>query len=222
MAVFYKYCQIFKYFFEGQFPLKMWNHFDNSYERTNNRVEGDNNKMKLFCGAVNPNIDEAVRLLQQFDAKSSDKYRNAKKSTARPPYKAPDQQKRDANFKQLKVLLIDGSISLKVYIDRIVDLYKFEPKKKYVEDLEDTDDSDATEDEDDESEEDPIPIASSDEEMDTASQASTSQFITCRPLPLIGTQATTSSEVNDGKIACDECGKRYTKRGMNIHKAVQK
>ena len=105
-------------------------------------------------------------------------------------------------------------------------IFKFEPKTKYVEDLEDTDESDATEDEDDEGEEsdeeDPITIASSDEEMDTASQASTSQFITCRPLPLIGTQATTSSEVDDGKIACDECGKRYTKRGMNIHKAVQK
>jgi hypothetical protein len=57
-------------------------------------------------------------------------------------------------------------------------IFKFEPKTKYVEDLEDTDESDATEDEDDEGEEsdeeDPIPIASSDEEIDTASQASTS------------------------------------------------
>ena len=52
-------------FFEGQFPLHMWNHYDNPYERTQNRVEGDNNKMKLYCGAANPNIDKAVRLLQQ-------------------------------------------------------------------------------------------------------------------------------------------------------------
>ncbi len=28
-----------------------------SFERTNNRVEGDNNKMKQFCGAANPHID---------------------------------------------------------------------------------------------------------------------------------------------------------------------
>ena len=30
----------------------MWNHFDNEEERTQNRVEGDNNKMRLFCGAA--------------------------------------------------------------------------------------------------------------------------------------------------------------------------
>ena len=33
--------------------------------------EGDNNRMKLFCGAGNPNIDKAVRLLQQYETTSS-------------------------------------------------------------------------------------------------------------------------------------------------------
>jgi hypothetical protein len=42
----------------------MWNHYDTVYERTNNRVEGDNNKMKNFCGAANPRIDKAIRLLK--------------------------------------------------------------------------------------------------------------------------------------------------------------
>ena len=40
----------------GQFPKTMWNHFDTEYDRTNNRVEGDNNKMKLYCVAANPKI----------------------------------------------------------------------------------------------------------------------------------------------------------------------
>jgi hypothetical protein len=31
-----------------RFPKSMWNHWDNHDERTNNRVEGDNNKMKNF------------------------------------------------------------------------------------------------------------------------------------------------------------------------------
>ena len=83
------------------------------------------------------------------------------------------------DFKQLKDLLNDGSINLKVYIDRIVDLYRFEPKKKYIEELEDTDDSDSEiEDDSDES------VASEeDEEIDT--EATTSR-------PLIHTEATTS------------------------------
>ena len=159
--------------------------------------------MKLFCGAANPNVDKAVRLLQQYETTSSDKYNNAKKSTAKPPYKRPDQQKRDANFKQLKYLLNDGSITLKAYIDRIVDLYRFEPKKKYVEELEDTDDSDS----EIEYESDESVASEEDEEIDT--EATTSR-------PLIDEVA------DDGKIPCDQCGKRFTKRGMNIHKAVHK
>jgi hypothetical protein len=42
---------------------------------------------------------------------------------------------------------------LKAYIDRIANLYQFEPRKKYVEELEDTSESDATDDDDDDSDE---------------------------------------------------------------------
>jgi hypothetical protein len=56
----------------------MWNHWDNHDERTNNRVEGDNNKMKNFCGAADPNIDKAAGLLQMYELDARDKYLNAK------------------------------------------------------------------------------------------------------------------------------------------------
>ncbi|CAF0715286.1 unnamed protein product, partial [Brachionus calyciflorus] len=50
---------------------KKWtNHYDNDHERTQNRVEGDNNRMKLFCGAANPSINKALRLLQQYESPS--------------------------------------------------------------------------------------------------------------------------------------------------------
>jgi hypothetical protein len=127
----------------------MWNHFDNKYERTNNRVEGDNNKMKVFCGASNPNIDKAVRLLQQYEATASDKYTNAKKATAKAPYQEPEIQRREANFKLVKSLLQTGGLELKVYLDQVVDLHTFQPKKKYTEDLDDTDISDESDAEDD-------------------------------------------------------------------------
>jgi hypothetical protein len=84
-----------------------------------------------------------------------------------------------SNFKQLKDLLNDGSINLKVYIDRIVDLYRFEPKKKYTEELEDTDDSDS----EIEYDSDESVASEEDEEIDT--EATTSR-------PLIHTEATTS------------------------------
>ena len=49
-----------------QFAVTM-NHFDNNHDRTNNRVEGDNNKIKLHCGAAEPKIDKAVELLQTWE-----------------------------------------------------------------------------------------------------------------------------------------------------------
>jgi hypothetical protein len=39
-------------------------------------------------------------------------YKNAKKSTAKPPYKRPEDRDRDTKFKQLKDLLKYGTISL--------------------------------------------------------------------------------------------------------------
>ena len=42
----------------------MWNHWDNNDERTNNRVEGDNLKMKQYCGAADPKIDNASKRLR--------------------------------------------------------------------------------------------------------------------------------------------------------------
>ena len=52
-------------YLNGQFPVIMWNHFDNNHDRTDNRVEGDNNKMKSFCWATNLSINKAIAKLQQ-------------------------------------------------------------------------------------------------------------------------------------------------------------
>ena len=66
--------------------------------------------MKCYCGAANPNMDKAVKLLKTFETTKEATYKNAKKSTAKLPYKRPED--RDTKFKQLKDLLKDGTISL--------------------------------------------------------------------------------------------------------------
>jgi hypothetical protein len=108
----------------GQFPETMWSHFDTEHDRTNNRVEGDNNKMKLYCGAANPKIEKAIGLLKIYKASSAEKYHNAKKSTAHHPYKSKEQIIRDVGFGQAKNLLIKGHVTLAVYYTMVVDLYK--------------------------------------------------------------------------------------------------
>ena len=52
MIIFIKYV-IDNYLEGNDFPLELWNHVD-SDERTNNRVEGFNNKLKKYCGAAEP------------------------------------------------------------------------------------------------------------------------------------------------------------------------
>ena len=134
-----------------RFPKEMWNHFDNYNERTNNRVEGDNNKMKLFCRAAQPDIGKAVRLLRQYETTAHDKYKNAQKPNARPPVRKPDVAKKETEFVQLRTLFRTKVVRFKDYFNLILNLYQFYPKKKYVEPLLDTDVSDSEDDEADDS-----------------------------------------------------------------------
>ena len=100
--------------------------------------------MKLFCGAADPKIDKAVGLLQQYEVTAKDKYENAKKENAKAPAQKPEVALREANFRQARRFHRDGKLSFSDYYATILDLHKFEPRKKYVEQLEDTDASDAT------------------------------------------------------------------------------
>ena len=52
--------------------------------------------MKSFCGAADPQIDKAVRLLRQYEKTASDKYLNAKKPNARTPSQRPETSIREA------------------------------------------------------------------------------------------------------------------------------
>jgi hypothetical protein len=151
-----------------------------------------------------------------------------KKSTAKPPYKRPED--RDTKFKQLKDLLKDGTISLEVYINKILDIHKFEPKKKYVEELVDTDESDATsvdEDTDDEESEEEEEY----ESHHTDGEEDDEEIVTNEILSVANAleeevvqdeEVVVAVVVDDGKVACDICGKRYKVNGLNTHKAVHK
>ena len=45
---------------KSRFPKEILNHFDIHNEWTNKRFEGDTNKMKLFCVAADPLIDNHI------------------------------------------------------------------------------------------------------------------------------------------------------------------
>ena len=104
--------------------------------------------MNNFCGAADPNIDKAVKLLQQYDVVSYNKFKNAQKETAQQPRSENSVKERNIKFRLTRKLHRKGKLSTEVYAQEILEIYKFVPKKKYVEDLADTEESDDTEIED--------------------------------------------------------------------------
>ncbi|CAF1103865.1 unnamed protein product, partial [Brachionus calyciflorus] len=54
------------YYFEGNFPKEMWNHYaNNNLPITNNNLEGYNSKLKRYIVVSHPNIFAAVESLQK-------------------------------------------------------------------------------------------------------------------------------------------------------------
>ena len=92
-------------YFEGQFPQKLWNHYDTDSETNNNYVEGDNFKMNQHCNSANPNINKATEMLVRLI-----RDRNIASRTARQFHR-------------------DGEITTEAYIAKILNLYKLVPKK---------------------------------------------------------------------------------------------
>ncbi len=79
---------------------------------------------------------------------------NAKKVQAKDLAQERVVQERGANFKLLRKQLSLEKLTLDDYMDDVQDLYKFVPKKKYTEELEDTSESDPEEEDNGSEEED--------------------------------------------------------------------
>ncbi len=70
----------------GNFPHKLWNHYDTvalKLDKTTNRNEGNNFKMKKYCGAADPDMDKSVKQIKTFEVSARNKYENATKSNAK-------------------------------------------------------------------------------------------------------------------------------------------
>ena len=51
-------------YFEGSFPIDLWNHYNTVGPRTNNNLEGYNNKLKLHVSRAHPNIFKSIEIFQ--------------------------------------------------------------------------------------------------------------------------------------------------------------
>ncbi len=163
--------------------------------------------MKVFCGASDPYIDKAVGLLQSYEASASDKYLNAKKCTARAMSQEPDIIRREETFKTLRNLLRNRRLDLEAYKAEVLNLHKFEPKRKYLEELEDTDESDDPDDEEDHSD---------DETAGSLAAYVDSLGDVFADVGLADARSNVDDAVDDAaRIPCRFCAKLFKPRGMN-------
>ena len=88
------------------FTIQTWNHFKTEDELTNNRVEGDNFQMNNCCGAAHPDISKAVKLLQGYESKAADKYRNGSREDARAAMCRIEDHDRNRDFAKLVNIII--------------------------------------------------------------------------------------------------------------------
>jgi hypothetical protein len=134
-------------YFEGKFPMNFWNHFSTEDPRTNNNVEGYNNKLKCFVGAASPNIFKMVEIFKNEESSADKAFRKAVPQDisikpSNPPPSKTHYADKNVELKLIKDLYNKKQISLETYLASIVSLYEFNRKKKYSnEDLTDSDDS---------------------------------------------------------------------------------
>ena len=203
-----------KNYFDGEFPVVMWNHFDTVGDRTNNRVEGDNTKMKSYCGAADPKIHKACHLLRLYESTAFDKYYNAKKPNSKQARVRLEDRLKEERFKEMKALLSNGDIEFEVYFRRIIEIFEFVPKKKYSEELVETDfsesdehDAEISSDDNDDS----LPNLFGEISIDNREEESTMNRTHFN-------RALRDEMASSQVINCpNNCGKQFSKRGMKNH-----
>ena len=116
-------------YFEGDFAIKSWNHFETDGPRTNNNMEGYNSKLKKHVGTAHPNIHKAIEIFQQEEVLSCFKYFQADKGE-KPPPRHKLVVFKDELLPAYKKMYLDKDISFDTYLKYILPLYDLSLKKK--------------------------------------------------------------------------------------------
>ncbi|CAF0936932.1 unnamed protein product [Brachionus calyciflorus] len=142
-----------KTYFEGQYPVEMWNHFETEgTPRTNNNLQGYNNKLNRHISVSHPDIFKAISKLKEEEVDLCFKYYRAVNKE-----RAPNRNKlyiiNDAIMLNQKKMLIDKDITVEIFIKYAImsfDLSKLNKKKtKSLQSLDDTLSSEYSEDDSD-------------------------------------------------------------------------
>ncbi|CAF0785946.1 unnamed protein product [Brachionus calyciflorus] len=137
-------------YFEKNFDIEIWNHFDtNNTPRTNNNLEGYNLKLNIHLTVAKPDIFKVINKFKVEEVDAGLKYHRALKHE-KPPLRNKLYIINDAILLNQKQMLRDKEISIDTYVKYAIQTFDFSKlEKKLKENFIDDDDDD-----DDESESD--------------------------------------------------------------------
>ena len=108
------------------FPPRLWNHHETIGPRTNNHVEGYNNKINLYIDCDHPNVFSLVNTLKQLESIISKNFIQRNNGAPSKTYRRPKDIKKDEAILYLKTLLHYNSISLENYLIYIAKLFSYD------------------------------------------------------------------------------------------------
>ena len=104
------------------FPVDTWNHFSNPDDRTNNKVDSYNLKIRKFVSAAQPEINKAVNAPKGFETAATNTYLRAKLKDARANPSRREWHDHEVILKRSKAQYSAGKFKhgLSDYIEEIV------------------------------------------------------------------------------------------------------
>ncbi|CAF0750081.1 unnamed protein product [Brachionus calyciflorus] len=113
-------------YFENQYNIKIWNHFEtNSTPRTNNNLEGYNYKLNYWnIGISHPDIYKAIYKLKEEEVDLSFKYHKAL-NKEKPPPRNKLYVINDSMLINYKKMLMDGDLSIDMCVKYVCQMFDF-------------------------------------------------------------------------------------------------
>lgn len=100
------------------FPVALWNHWESSGDRTNNRLEGWHNRLNRLAGRDHPNIYQLVALLKKEEAVSEVKILQLR-TGGLPVRKRAKWQRMDRRIKRLQTKFTEGNLSIADFMESV-------------------------------------------------------------------------------------------------------
>ena len=101
--------------FEGRFPVHLWNHSTTVGPRTNNHVEGFHNKLNTWAGRRKPDVMSVIGVFVLLDSASTDAYQKRLQG-ARVQARSNKLVEKDEKISNMVKLLDDNAISISRFL----------------------------------------------------------------------------------------------------------